>query len=101
MGRAGRRNHRRKGPRRPRRLRTGKRLRRAGGKGVANCPELRTHAQGPQKLWPDPTEVPRLDTAAKSNGAAIFTIDITLPDMVTALVAHPTQFGAKVASFDD
>ena len=46
-------------------------------------------------------DVPRLDIAAKSNGAAVFTIDIAVPEMVTALVVHPTRFGAKVASFDD
>jgi isoquinoline 1-oxidoreductase beta subunit len=46
-------------------------------------------------------DVPRLDIAAKSNGTAVFTIDIAVPDMLTALVVHPTQFGAKVARFDD
>ena len=42
------------------------------------------------------SDVHRLDTAAKSNGEAIFTIDISLPDMLTALVVHPDVFGAKV-----
>src|SRR5688572_8596039 len=46
-------------------------------------------------------DVPRLDIAAKSNGTAVFTIDIAVPEMLTALVVHPTQFGAKVANLDD
>ncbi len=44
--------------------------------------------------------VHRLDSAAKSNGTAQFTIDIREPGMLTVLVAHPPRFGAKVASFD-
>jgi len=44
--------------------------------------------------------VPRVDSKAKSNGTAIFTQDQKLPGMLTALVAHPPRFGAKVASFD-
>jgi len=44
--------------------------------------------------------VARTDSRAKSNGAAIFTQDVKLPGMLTALVAHPPRFGAKVKSFD-
>jgi len=44
--------------------------------------------------------VPRQDSRAKTNGAAQFTIDVKLPGMLTAVVAHPPVFGAKVASFD-
>jgi isoquinoline 1-oxidoreductase beta subunit len=47
------------------------------------------------------TDRPRLDTPAKSNGSAVFTIDVTLPDMLTVLVRHADHFGAKVASVDD
>lgn len=46
------------------------------------------------------TELPKLDTQAKSDGSARFTLDIRRDDMVTALVAHPSRFGGKVASFD-
>ncbi|ALM52231.1 xanthine dehydrogenase family protein molybdopterin-binding subunit [Halomonas huangheensis] len=42
----------------------------------------------------------RQDSADKSTGRAIFTQDIHLPDMLTAMVAHPPRFGAKVSSFD-
>jgi len=44
--------------------------------------------------------VPRVDSKAKSNGTAMFTQDVKLPGMMTAVVAHPPRFGAKVASFD-
>jgi isoquinoline 1-oxidoreductase beta subunit len=47
------------------------------------------------------TQLTRLDSAAKSNGQAIFTIDVQRPDALTVLVAHPPRFGAKPASFDD
>ncbi|MCK5744844.1 MAG: xanthine dehydrogenase family protein molybdopterin-binding subunit, partial [Oricola sp.] len=45
--------------------------------------------------------VPKLDTGAKSTGAAQFTLDVYRDGMLTAVVAHPRKFGAKVASFDD
>jgi isoquinoline 1-oxidoreductase beta subunit len=43
---------------------------------------------------------PRQDSPAKVNGTAIFTQDIKLPGMLTAVVAHPPRFGARVGSFD-
>ncbi len=43
---------------------------------------------------------PRLDSKDKTTGRAIFTQDIKLPGMLTAVVAHPPRFGAKVKSFD-
>lgn len=42
----------------------------------------------------------RFDTAAKTDGSHRFTIDVTLPGMLTAVVAHPPRFGARVARFD-
>lgn len=44
--------------------------------------------------------IPRADSREKCNGTAIFTQDIKLPGMLTALVAHAPRFGAKVKSFD-
>jgi isoquinoline 1-oxidoreductase beta subunit len=44
--------------------------------------------------------IPRKDSKAKTNGSARFTIDVKLPGMLTAVVAHPPRFGAKVKSFD-
>jgi isoquinoline 1-oxidoreductase subunit beta len=43
---------------------------------------------------------PRVDTRAKTNGEAIFTIDVKLPDMLTCVIARPPRFGGKVRSFD-
>jgi isoquinoline 1-oxidoreductase subunit beta len=45
--------------------------------------------------------IKRLDTSVKLNGKAIFGLDVTLPGMLTAVVARPPIFGAKVKSFDD
>ncbi|MDY8108622.1 xanthine dehydrogenase family protein molybdopterin-binding subunit [Fulvimarina sp. 2208YS6-2-32] len=44
---------------------------------------------------------PKLDTPAKVDGTAIFTLDIQLDGMLVAVVAHPEHFGATVARFDD
>jgi isoquinoline 1-oxidoreductase beta subunit len=44
--------------------------------------------------------IKKLDVPAKINGSAQFTIDIHEPNMLTAVVAHPPLFGAKVVSFD-
>lgn len=43
---------------------------------------------------------PRKDTPAKINGQARFTQDVHLPGMLTAVIAHPPRFGARVKSFD-
>jgi isoquinoline 1-oxidoreductase beta subunit len=45
--------------------------------------------------------VRRKDTVAKSTGTARYTQDVHLPNMLTAMVAHPPKFGATVASVDD
>ena len=45
-------------------------------------------------------DLPKLDTASKSNGEAIFTLDLYRDDMLTAVVLHPDKFGATVASVD-
>jgi isoquinoline 1-oxidoreductase beta subunit len=43
----------------------------------------------------------RVDAVAKSNGTAIFTQDFKLPGMLTAVVARPPRFGAKLKGYDD
>lgn len=69
-----------------------------------------------QKFVPDETEITlktpeqfiyigkpnlqRVDSSAKSDGSAQFTQDVQLPDMLTAVVAHPPLFGATVKAFD-
>ncbi len=43
---------------------------------------------------------PRVDSRAKTNGSAVYTFDVRLPDMLTAVIARPPRFGATVRSFD-
>ncbi len=42
----------------------------------------------------------RFDSAPKAKGTHPFTIDLKLDGMLTAVVAHPPKFGARVKSFD-
>jgi isoquinoline 1-oxidoreductase beta subunit len=46
------------------------------------------------------TKPPRVDAPAKSNGTAQFTLDVTLPGMLVALLKRAPLFGATVKSFD-
>jgi isoquinoline 1-oxidoreductase subunit beta len=43
----------------------------------------------------------RVDAPAKILGRSEFTIDVSLPGMVEAVVLHPPRFGATAASIDD
>ncbi|MEW6519853.1 MAG: xanthine dehydrogenase family protein molybdopterin-binding subunit [Thermodesulfobacteriota bacterium] len=43
----------------------------------------------------------RLDTPDKTNGKAIYGIDVMLPGLLTAVVARPPVFGGTVKGFDD
>jgi isoquinoline 1-oxidoreductase subunit beta len=45
-------------------------------------------------------KVPRLDSVAKTDGTAVYSLDIRRPNQVTALVARAPRFGATVKSFD-
>ncbi|MEW6166498.1 MAG: xanthine dehydrogenase family protein molybdopterin-binding subunit [Pseudomonadota bacterium] len=44
--------------------------------------------------------LPRKDSADKTDGSAVFTQDVQLPDMLVAVVAHPPRFGATLKRFD-
>ncbi len=44
--------------------------------------------------------VPRKDTVEKLHGQALFTQDLRLPGMLTAVVQHPPRFGARVLLVD-
>jgi len=46
-------------------------------------------------------DMPKLDTLGKSNGTAVYTLDIAPDNVLVAMVAHPDHFGATVKSFDD
>lgn len=43
----------------------------------------------------------RLDAVAKSSGHQDYGIDVRLPGLLTAVVAHPPVFGARLQSLDD
>ena len=47
-----------------------------------------------------PTATPRVDSTSKCNGTALYTIDVKLPGLLTAVVAFPPSFGARLISFD-
>src|SRR6185295_17014465 len=46
-------------------------------------------------------KVPRLDSHSKCDGSQKFGLDLDLPGMKIALVAHPPVFGGRVKSVDD
>jgi isoquinoline 1-oxidoreductase subunit beta len=45
-------------------------------------------------------QIPRVDVPAKVDGSAQFTLDVSLPGMLVALLKRPPLFGATVRSFD-
>jgi isoquinoline 1-oxidoreductase beta subunit len=46
------------------------------------------------------TRQPRLDVKPKTNGRAVYGLDVKVPGMKYASIEKPVQIGAKVASFD-
>jgi isoquinoline 1-oxidoreductase beta subunit len=46
-------------------------------------------------------QVARLDSVEKTSGRAIYGLDVRRPGMLTAVVAHPPLFGARLATLDD
>lgn len=45
--------------------------------------------------------VARLDTPAKTDGTAIFGIDVSLPGTLTAVIARPPTFGSRLRAVND
>ncbi|HEY5975968.1 MAG TPA: molybdopterin cofactor-binding domain-containing protein, partial [Geobacteraceae bacterium] len=46
-------------------------------------------------------DLPRLDVLDKVNGTAVFGIDVTIPGMLHAAIAHPPAFGARPTGYDE
>lgn len=46
-------------------------------------------------------DTPKVDSVAKTNGTAVFTMDIARPNMVHSAILHPPAFGGKVKSVID
>ncbi|CAG9269691.1 xanthine dehydrogenase family protein molybdopterin-binding subunit [Paraburkholderia caribensis] len=44
--------------------------------------------------------MPRVDSLAKCNGSALFSMDVHEPDMLTVVIRKPPRIGGKVKSFD-
>ncbi|MCT4331778.1 xanthine dehydrogenase family protein molybdopterin-binding subunit [Paracoccus sp. YLB-12] len=73
---------------------------------LAEAAASQTAPDDPQVKSPDQfrligTDLPKVDTKAKTDGQAEFSLDVYLDGMLTAVVAHPPKFGATVASVDD
>ncbi|MEA2781477.1 MAG: isoquinoline 1-oxidoreductase subunit beta, partial [Rhodospirillaceae bacterium] len=45
-------------------------------------------------------KLPRVDVPAKTDGTAEFTLDVTFPGMLVAVLQRPPRFGGTVKSFD-
>ncbi len=45
--------------------------------------------------------VPRVDTRAKIDGSAQYALDVKRPGVLTALMARPPRFGARIKAIDD
>lgn len=61
-------------------------------------PPARPSLKPPQEFRLIGKEIPRLDLPGKVSGAAIFGIDVNVPGMLTAAVAHSPLLGGRVDS---
>ena len=66
---------------------------------VPTDPVLKTPAQF-TLIGKERDATPRVDSASKCNGTAMYTGDVKLPGLLTAVIAFPPSFGAKLVSFD-
>ncbi len=65
---------------------------------VPSSPKLKEPSQF--KLIGKEGVVKRLDSAEKTNGTEIYTLDINVPGMLTVLIARSPKFAGTVSSFD-
>ena len=70
----------------------------ASRQAVPDKPVLKTPAQF--TLIGKERATPRVDSPSKCNGTAVYTIDLKLPGLLTAVIAWPPSFGAKLVAFD-
>jgi len=77
-------------------LRYGQLLEKAASLPSLPAPALKSH----QQFKVIGKRYPRLDTAAKIDGSAVFGTDVRLPGMLTATVVHPPVLGGRVKSVD-
>ncbi|MBN3762077.1 xanthine dehydrogenase family protein molybdopterin-binding subunit [Burkholderia sp. Ac-20365] len=54
----------------------------------------------PQRFALIGSQAPRVDVPPKTDGTAQFTLDVTFPGMLVAVIQRPPLFGATVRSFD-
>ena len=103
---AGRRDHGREGRARApvRQARHLRRARRAAAKLATSSSRdaaATTSAQGPADLHADRQAEPAPPRhGGEDHRAAVYTHDVQLPGMLTAVVAHPPRFGAEAKGFD-
>ena len=69
-------------------------------KAAAESPPSKPTLKDPKDFVYIGKSFPRVDSKAKSTGAAKFTIDHQFDDMLIATIARPPMFGAVVKSFD-
>lgn len=58
------------------------------------------HLKDPKDFVLIGTQLPRQDSIEKTDGSAVYTQDIQLPDMLTAVVLYPPKLGGKLKSVD-
>ncbi|HEY9023621.1 MAG TPA: xanthine dehydrogenase family protein molybdopterin-binding subunit [Burkholderiaceae bacterium] len=70
----------------------------AAKQAVPDKPTLKTPTQF--ALMGRDGATPRVDSPSKCTGTAVYTGDVKLPGLLTAVIAFPPSFGAKMVSFD-
>jgi isoquinoline 1-oxidoreductase subunit beta len=69
-------------------------------KAAALTPPAQVTLKDPKDFTLVGRDVRRIDGRAKTDGSAQFTLDFSMPGMLTALIARPPRFGATMKSFD-
>lgn len=70
------------------------------GKAATLTPPAQVTLKDPKDFTLVGKDLRRVDGRAKTDGSAQFTLDLVLPQMLTALIARPPRFGAILKSFD-